>query len=108
MIVYESSQLEINFQNVDSSFAVVVVTEEMERSLYVLEKTLPRYFAGALQTYEQTDPEKKYFNTNYFRPIIKQESLSRLSRHFKRELDFYHYCKQKLNKQYLALRQIEK
>ena len=99
---YHIHMMCIVFQNVESSHAVVGVTEEMTKSLEVLEKVLPRYFTGALDIYH--DSRKNVtVNINQFKPRHdKQFVRQTLEKMLVRELDFYHYCKQRLHRQHLA------
>ena len=110
-------------------FAVVGVLENMEKSLTVLERYIPKYFDGATDAYfkekyhnaghskdvdaeEQnniiTFTERKGIimkNGNTFKPVNPITNTSRkfIADLLSREIDFYQFCLQRLNKQYLAI-----
>lgn len=43
-------------------------------------------------------------NDNPMKPHIRQEILDMVRRNFTREIEFYQFCRQRLHKQYLALK----
>ena len=115
-------------QNVEKYFAVVGVLENMDKSIATLERYIPRYFSGASSVYhnfnlhdakesnhdeESEQPEFFSFeperrlkqNVNQWKPIVGASNTTRksIARLLSREIEFYHYCSQRLTKQYLAI-----
>lgn len=43
-------------------------------------------------------------NDNPMKPHIRQEIIDMVRRNFTREIEFYQFCRQRLHKQYLALK----
>lgn len=43
-------------------------------------------------------------NKNSFKPPVSEEIKEIVRRNFTREIEFYQFCKQRLHKQYLALK----
>lgn len=43
-------------------------------------------------------------NKNNFKPPVSEEVKDIVRRNFTKEIEFYNFCKQRLHKQYLALR----
>ena len=92
-------------RNVEKYYAVVGVTEEMETSMIVFEKFIPKYFRNALRFYHEfmraTNNQGR--NMNIFRPArISQYIINQLMTNFSLEIDFYTFCKARLNQQYIA------
>ena len=92
--------LEIAKRNVDKYYAVVGVLEMMEKSLEVLEEYIPFYFHGARRAYNRMPR----VNRNKQKPPVTEELKKILKSNFSSELEFYDYCKQRLYKQYLAIK----
>ena len=109
-------------------FAVVGVLENMDKSIATLERYVPRYFSGASSVYhnfdlydakELSDGERSERldlstfehggglkqNANLWKPIVGLSNTTRksITRILSREIEFYHYCKQRLTKQFLAI-----
>ena len=93
--------------NVEKHFAVVAVLEEIQKSLYVLENYIPRYFRDGRKVYDQLMKDnkkgKKGVNKNLYKPKMPKEVRKALMQNFTMEIDFYEFCKARLQKQYLAL-----
>ena len=87
----------------ESHYAVVGVLEEMEKSLTVLEHYLPRFFSGVLNAYTKRGQVRKNVNKNIFRPAVPDNIRALVRNNITREVAFYEYCKDRLNRQYLAL-----
>lgn len=53
-----------------------------------------------------TDEIRKYntINRNLFKPPVSEEVKNVVRQNFTKEIEFYQFCKQRLHKQYLALR----
>ena len=93
-------------RNVEKYYAVVGVAEEMENSMVVFEKYIPKYFKNALRFYHEfmRDTENQGMNKNIFQPPrIPQYIISHLMKNFSLEIDFYTFCKARLKKQYISL-----
>ena len=93
-------------RNVEKYYAVVGITEEMEKTMVVFEKFIPKYFKNALPFYHDlmraTNNQGR--NRNIFRPArIPQYIINQLMTNFSLEIDFYTFCKARLNKQYMSL-----
>lgn len=89
-----------NFQR---HYVVVGVTEHFDKSIQVLEELLPKYFKGARKLLSE-DAELLQVNRNQFRPKVKQQICDQITANFSLEIDFYHFAKQRLFKQYLSVK----
>ena len=93
-------------RNVEKYYAVVGVTEEMEKSMVVFEKFIPKYFKGALRFYHNLmrDTNNQGRNRNIFHPArVPEYIVNQLMTNFSFEIDFYTFCKARLNQQYISL-----
>ena len=94
-------------ENVEKHYAVVAVLEEMKKSLFVLEKFIPRFFRNTSAVYDQLMKEKtsgiNRVNKNIYKPKTPKELRKRLMANFTMEIEFYEFCKSRLHKQYLTL-----
>ncbi len=90
-------------RNVESSFAVVGVLEEMEKSLAVLEHYLPRFFNGVTEVYANRDEWGQNVNKNIYQPKVQEYVKQLVRTNITREVEFYQYCKQRLHRQWMAL-----
>ncbi len=92
-------------QNVEKYYAVVGVLEDWFLSLEVLESFLPRFFSGARRALEEAeDSEAKHLNRNAFKPRTEEWLKRELAKNLTREIDFYHFCRQRLHRQHMLLR----
>ena len=93
--------------NVEKHYAVVAVLEDIQKSLYVLENYIPKYFRSARDVYDAHMKENKKgnrgVNKNLYKPKMPKEVRNKLMQNFTMEIDFYEFCKARLQKQYLAL-----
>lgn len=89
---------------VERNYAVVGVLEELNTTLTVLENYVPRFFKGASKIY--WDEISRYYpiNKNNFKPTVSEEVKNIVRKNFTKEIEFYEFCKQRLHKQYLALK----
>lgn len=87
---------------VETQYSVVGVLEDMTTTLAVFEKYIPRFFAGATEIYFNDMAEFKKINKNNFKPPVTEEVKQLLRQNFSREIDFYKFCKQRLQTQFLA------
>lgn len=101
--VFESrAALETAKANVERWFGVVGVLEEMEKSLAVFEAYIPRYFAGVKPVYDKMMAEKT-INENIYKPRTSKRVKRSLYGNFSVEIEFYEWCKQRLQRQFLAI-----
>lgn len=89
---------------VETEYAVVGSLEDLNVTLNVLEHYIPRYFKGATKIYHENIGDSKK-NMNGWKPaVIKDEVREILKKNFTMEYEFYHFCKQRLYNQFLALK----
>ncbi|TRY79746.1 hypothetical protein TCAL_01963, partial [Tigriopus californicus] len=88
-------------ENVEKYFAVVGVLEDWEISLEVLEQYIPRFFAQARKV-AQDNPDIKHVNKNIYKPKVSTAIRHWLAAKMPLEIDFFHFCRQRLYQQYLA------
>ncbi|XP_019866240.1 heparan sulfate 2-O-sulfotransferase pipe [Aethina tumida] len=89
---------------VEQHYAVVGVLEELNTTMTVLEKYVPRFFQGASDIYWNEISRFNPINKNSFKPPVSEEIKEMVRRNFTKEIEFYEFCKQRLHKQYLALK----
>ncbi|XP_017840005.1 heparan sulfate 2-O-sulfotransferase pipe-like, partial [Drosophila busckii] len=99
--------IQIAKQRVEQEFAVVGTWEETNITLAVLEAYIPRYFARATTIYPMYQEKLKNRNRNNRKPQVDADVREMVRRNFTHEYDFYYFCKQRLYKQYLALKRTE-
>ncbi|KAG5669719.1 hypothetical protein PVAND_000014 [Polypedilum vanderplanki] len=87
---------------VETQYSVVGVLEDMNTTLTVLEKYIPRFFAGATEIYYNEIKNFNKINKNNFKPPVSEEIKDIVRQNFSREIEFFKYCKQRLNTQFLA------
>ncbi|XP_058985297.1 heparan sulfate 2-O-sulfotransferase pipe isoform X4 [Musca domestica] len=87
---------------VEHDFAVVGSWEDVNVTLRVLENYIPKYFRGATKLYYD-DLAKVKRNSNNWKPKIREDVKALVRKNFTREYEFYHFCKQRLYRQYFAL-----
>ncbi|XP_039484997.1 heparan sulfate 2-O-sulfotransferase pipe-like [Drosophila santomea] len=95
--------LQLAKMNVEREYSVVGTWEHTNETLAVLEAYVPRYFADASKMYYSGLHSDKQ-NVNPMKPHIPQNILDMVRRNFTREIEFYQFCRQRLHKQYLALK----
>lgn len=78
------------------------VLEDLNTTLAVFEKYIPRFFAGAREIYYNEIRSLDKINKNLFKPPVSEEVKNLVRQNFTREIEFYNFCKQRLHKQYLA------
>ena len=88
--------------NVQNYYSVVGITEEMKKSLTVMEKKLPNFFNGVSALIENEVPKDKR-NINHFKPKVSQHVKDLLKANFSYEFDFYQFCKNRLQEQFESL-----
>ncbi|XP_056635120.1 heparan sulfate 2-O-sulfotransferase pipe isoform X2 [Diorhabda carinulata] len=89
---------------VEQNYAVVGVLEDLNTTLTVFERYIPRFFEGASDLYWNEISRYNPINKNNFKPPVSEEVKNMVRKNFTKEIEFYEFCKQRLHKQYLALK----
>ena len=76
--------------------------EDLETSLAVFEKYIPRFFAGATEVYNKNKEYFKKINKNSFKPPVSEEIKNIIRKNFSREIEFYEFVKKRLYTQFIA------
>ena len=87
-------------ENVERYYAVVGVLEDLNKTLTVFEHFVPRFFAGAVKTYWRTSSS---VNRNVLKPPVSEHTRELVAANLTEEIDFYLWCKHRLNTMYYAL-----
>ncbi len=90
-------------RNVEREYAVVGILEELQKSFFVLERFVPRFFSGVSEEYAKRNTWMRHINKNIYRPSVKPETRDRIRANVTREVEFYEFCRQRLHRQYLAV-----
>ena len=90
-------------KNVEMFYPVVGITEDMTKTLKVLEAKMPEMFAGASAEYFNNTNIKAFRHNNPFKLPVSKEVRDILVEKFKHEIEFYQFCKQRLEIQYKEL-----
>ena len=90
-------------RNVEKYYAVVGVLEKMQESLEVLENYVPAFFKNAHNMYQKMLKDT-HINRNKQKPKVPQYVKNLLRSNFTLEIEFFEFCKQRLFKQYLAVK----
>ena len=91
--------LEVAKVNVMKHYAVVGVTEMWEESLEVMEHTLPFFFSGVTEIYREQQTHRRNQNQNFHKGFVSEEVKDIVRRNFSREIEFYEFCKKRLQVQ---------
>ncbi|XP_030387993.1 heparan sulfate 2-O-sulfotransferase pipe-like [Scaptodrosophila lebanonensis] len=91
-------------RNVDQDYAVVGTWEETNITLAVLEHYIPRYFANATTIYAKYQKTLRNRNRNNRKPRVDADVRAMVRRNFTHEYEFYYFCRQRLYKQYIAIK----
>jgi hypothetical protein len=91
---------------VEKYYAVVGVQEAMDITLKVLEYYIPKYFANATAVYNDNKYTEglAYQNRNNFKVDVSETVKAMIRPNFTNEIDFYQFCRQRLFKQYYAIK----
>lgn len=89
---------------VEEQYAVVGVLEDMNTTLTIFERYVPKFFNGALQLYWEELNTFNQINRNAFKPQVSEAVKQIVRANFTREIEFYEFCKQRLYMQMKALR----
>jgi dermatan/chondrotin sulfate uronyl 2-O-sulfotransferase UST len=90
-------------RNVESEFAVVGVLEDLNTTLAVLEKYIPRFFKGVTKIYFDKMEKFSKINKNENKPKVSEEIKNIVRKNLSREIEFYEFCKERLQRQFEAL-----
>lgn len=85
--------------NVERHYAVVGVLEDFNKTLAVLEHYIPTIFKGSLNIYWES-LKGKHENNNLHKKPLDKTIRDVLQRNFTREIEFYEFCKHRLDRQY--------
>lgn len=91
-------------ENVERHYAVVGILEEMNMTLTVLEHYVPRFFKGAKSLYWNEMKRFSKVNKNIYKPKVAEKVKDYVRKNFTREMEFYNFCRQRLHRQYAALK----
>lgn len=94
--------LEKSKRVVENDYAVVGILEDLNTTLTVFEKYIPRFFAGAREIYFNEIKHFNKINKNNFKPPVTEDVKNIVRRNFTREIEFFKFCKQRLHRQFLA------
>ena len=84
-------------------FPVVGITENMTMTLKVLEAKMPEYFFKASEEYFHNKDVKAFRHKNLHKLPVAQNVRKIMTDKFQHEIDFYQFCKQRLENQYAEL-----
>lgn len=93
--------LSIAKNNVEKYYAVVGILERWNESLQVLEQYVPAFFKGVSEIYRRNNNTK--VNVNKFKPKVSKPILQEMAKNFTFEFEFYEFCKQRFQRQWLAI-----
>ena len=92
-------------KNVAQHYAVVGVLEMFEDSLEVLEHELPYFFSGAREVYREKFQQVRKMSQNFHKGFVSDEIKEIVRRNFSREIEFYDFCKMRLQVQLDQIRE---
>ncbi|XP_050334469.1 heparan sulfate 2-O-sulfotransferase pipe-like isoform X3 [Bactrocera neohumeralis] len=93
-------------RNIESEFAVVGSWEDTNITLTVLEHYVPRFFRGATKVF-YSDPKRFHKNATPHKNELDPDIEEHLKVQFSFEIELYNFCKQRLYKQYIAIKKDE-
>ena len=85
--------------NVERFYPVVGITENINMTLKVLQNTMPEYFKDAFHEYHNQHIVQNSRNINKYKLPVREETLEKIKDKFSNELEFYHFCKKRLQSQ---------
>uniref|UniRef100_A0A1I8NF18 Uncharacterized protein n=1 Tax=Musca domestica TaxID=7370 RepID=A0A1I8NF18_MUSDO len=94
-------------QNIEREYAVVGSWEDTNITLTVLEHYIPRFFRGATEMYYSDKSGKFKKNATPHNTNLEPEVEAKLKIQFSYEIELYNFCKQRLYKQYIAIKKEE-
>ncbi|KAF0314081.1 Heparan sulfate 2-O-sulfotransferase pipe [Amphibalanus amphitrite] len=90
---------------VEEQYAVVGLLEDWDVSLAVMERLVPRFFAGASDIYrEKLARNRTLRNENFYKPKLRAALRQKMVKSFQAEIEFYDFVKQRLYNQYESLK----
>ena len=89
-----------SIRNIESSYAVVGILEDMDMTLKVLEYKLPRFFKGALEEYNEMKKEEGENVNSMQYDIPVPNVLDKLEKYFAPENKIYNYAAKRLQMQF--------
>ena len=89
--------------NVEKFYPVVGITEDMSQTIKVLEAKMPEMFAGASNEYFNNSNVKAYRHQNHFKLPVSKRVKAILTEKFQHDIDFYQFCRQRLQIQFKDL-----
>ena len=95
--------LELAKSNVEKYYSVVGVLELWNETLETLEHYIPFFFKDAAKAYREIIGNK-IVNKNETKPKVPKFIKDAIAKNFTVELEFFEFCKQRLYKQYLAIK----
>ena len=95
--------MELAKRNVEKYYSVVGVLELWNESLRVFEEFVPYFFRGLPQAYIDFMRGKPK-NENKTKPKTPKHIKQMLATNFTVEIEFYEFCKQRLYRQYMAIK----
>ncbi|CAD7004469.1 unnamed protein product [Ceratitis capitata] len=90
-------------QNIESEYAVVGSWEDTNITLTVFEHYIPRFFRGATKVF-YSDPKRFHKNATPHKNELDPDIEAKLKVQFSFEIELYNFCKQRLYKQYIAIK----
>ena len=95
--------LELAKSNVEKYYSVVGVLELWNETLQTLEHYIPFFFKDAAKAYKEIIGNK-IVNKNETKPKVPKFIKDAIAKNFTVEMEFFEFCKQRLYKQYLAIK----
>ena len=87
-------------KNVEKYFDVVGIMENLNMTLTVAEKKMPQYFKGAKKFFFENPGDNKSLGENVFKLPVSEEVRAIVRKKFTHEIEFYNFCKQRLEAQF--------
>ena len=97
--------LELAKRNVAQHYSVVGVLERWEDSLEVMEDQLPFFFTGARELYKEKFQQVRKMSQNFHKGFVSEEIKQIVRKNFSREMEFYDFCKERLQVQLDQIRE---
>ncbi|XP_054086194.1 heparan sulfate 2-O-sulfotransferase pipe isoform X8 [Zeugodacus cucurbitae] len=93
-------------RNIETEYAVVGSWEDTNITLSVLEHYVPRFFRDATKVF-YSDPKRFHKNATPHKNELDPDIEEQLKVQFSFEIELYNFCKQRLYKQYIAIKKDE-
>ena len=87
--------------NVEKYYAVVGILERWDETLQVFEHYVPAFFKGVTSVYSKM--KVKQTNKTLIKPKLPSKIRNELMTNFTMEMEFYHFCRQRFQRQFLAI-----